>query len=75
MSNVTREPVVLAVILAPDGKLDVTGPIANRPLCMQMIAEALKLIAVYEPKQVVAATQVPSLPKNGEAAPGLRLVP
>lgn len=43
----------ITVKLLPDGKVSVSGPLAKRDLCKEMLKEAIRVVEMYEPPAIV----------------------
>lgn len=56
--------VQLVIHLFPDGRVNVTGPIANKPICYWLLEEAKDLIKAYRPVDTPRVV-LPSTPLSG----------
>ena len=54
---------VLIIGIAPDGRPIVSGQIENKKLCLNLLADVIKVIANYEPSKIVQAPTGLILPK------------
>lgn len=49
----------LTITLTPDGKVNINGPLADKLLCLKMLAQAIVLVAEYQAPRLTVAQTMP----------------
>jgi len=62
MSKEKPNPIII-VSITKDNKIEVRGPLENKSFCIQVLAEAIKIVVAHQPKVVIpnAGLRIPGV--------------
>lgn len=59
VASASGPSVSLVIVLKPNGKMDISGPIENKALCYDLLIRAAVAIAQHQPAEIVVPKIIP----------------